>query len=332
VGRADETPEAPVVYPALARWLKGARADHPFDPAGICPPDVAQALEKILGDLDAANPKNIGRKRSAFKQENESNLLNLRVELLAGSLLARAGIGFDYGEPYPDLICRAEGIGIEVATRSRDAVRALHDRVEQALAEAGIDVLVSLEFQDAPLGIPEEQAAAITRSVVEAAAGGEAGTRHYADRKLRVTFFPGAATLASRVVYNRGVDLAPHFDDVEREMLNKLDEKRRQADLMPTVLLLDYSRLGMSWLRPPEVWASVAAEMLKSAPDFIGLACGFSDLTMAVFQGTATWRPGLPSEQDGALRRVMAALVCGGIVSQPHAPIDGIRPLHEDRN
>jgi hypothetical protein len=315
VERADETPEATAEYPALRRWLRSARADHPFDPDGICLPEAARALDQILADLDAANPKNIGRKRAAFKRENNDNLLNLRVELLAGSLLARNGIGFDYGEPYPDLVCRGEGIGIEVATRSRDALRTLHAKLEQALADAEIDVAVFLHFDEAPLWIPEDEIADITNAVVETAARGEPSNRHFPAQKLRVSFSPGGATLAGRVFYNTGALLTPHFGEVEREISNKLEEKVRQADLMPTVLLLDYSRLGRSWLRPPAVWANVAAELLKSAPDFVGLAFGFSDLTVAVFQGAAAWSDELDPEQKEAVRRVMTALVSGESVT-----------------
>lgn len=302
-------------YPALTGWLRRARPNHPFDPARMPPPfgpDVARALDRILADVDAANPQHIGDKRAAFKRESDSSLLNLRVELLLGSLLARAGIVFDFGDPHPDLICRAEGIGVEVATRSRDAVRALHDRVEEALAAADLNVLVSLEFIDAPLWIPEAEAAAITQEVVAEAARDEPMTRHFANGNLRVMFFRGEATPAGRVVYNRGALLDPHFDDVEREILNKVEEKRRQAGRMPTILLVDFSRLGLAWLRPLDVWASrLAQELFQPSSDFIGLAVGYSVLTDTAFQGTATWQADLPRQQADAARSILTALVQG---------------------
>jgi hypothetical protein len=272
--------------------------------------DIAQALETILHDVEAAAPAGIRFKRTAFKQETNDNLLNLRVELLAASLLARAGIGFDFGRPHPDLVCHAEALGIEVATRNRDVVRVLHDRLEEALAELGIDVMATIQFDHAPLWIPEDQTNGIVDAVVSAAQRGDLNVS-FSEHGLRVGLFPEASTPAGRVFYNRGGELGSYMEAIEREIQNKVEEKRRQAGRMPTVLLIDISRLGMGWLRPPEVWANQLANRFLPPGDFLGLAVVASDLTGTSFTGAAVWRDDLPSEQVEAVRRVMAALVEG---------------------
>jgi hypothetical protein len=58
--------------------------------------------------------------------------------------------------------------------------------------------------------------------------------------------------------------------DVEREIENKAKEKARQADKMPTIVLLDMSRTGWAWMRGPEAMLPALQKMLPSTP-FAGL-------------------------------------------------------------
>ena len=58
--------------------------------------------------------------------------------------------------------------------------------------------------------------------------------------------------------------------DVEREIENKAVEKARQADKMPTIVLLDMSRTGWAWMRGPEAMVPALQKILPSTP-FAGL-------------------------------------------------------------
>jgi hypothetical protein len=69
---------------------------------------------------------------------------------------------------------------------------------------------------------------------------------------------------------NFGVGLTDHLADVEREIDNKIFEKRRQAQRIPTMLLPDFSRVGVAWFRPGSVWLPVLRSKLNGEP-FVGL-------------------------------------------------------------
>ena len=107
----------------------------------------------------------------------------------------------------------------------------------------------------------------------------------------RVGLFPEAGAPVGRVFYNRGAEFAPHFEAVEREILSKVEEKRRQSGRMPTALVVDVSRLGMAWLRPPEVWADrLAAKLFRQPHAFVGLALVSSPLTSITLVREGIWR------------------------------------------
>jgi len=54
--------------------------------------------------------------------------------------------------------------------------------------------------------------------------------------------------------------------DVEREIENKAREKARQAGKMPTIVLVDISRTGWSWMRGPQAMIPALQKILPSTP------------------------------------------------------------------
>lgn len=106
----------------------------------------------------------------------------------------------------------------------------------------------------------------------------------FADVGLSVQLTRGAVTIVSRVVVTFaggfGLNLTAHMADVEREIANKAAEKARQADKMPTIVLLDMSRTGWAWMRGPEAMIPALRKILPSTPS-AGLGVFFTSLDRA---------------------------------------------------
>src|ERR1039458_10595867 len=108
--------------------MTGAVSDHPLNRPGI-PTWFRDALDEIIRPLELVKPLRIGRKREAFRKlRSLGSLLEMRAELLAASLLARADVGFDFAADHPDLVLEGAVGGIEVGSRDLDSPRDLHDQ------------------------------------------------------------------------------------------------------------------------------------------------------------------------------------------------------------
>lgn len=87
-------------YPTLARWLRGSKETHPLrfvvDESEAAWAPIAESYEEMLSFLDALNPLRIDRKRRDFAR-NENGVLELRTELLVGSLLWKGEVDFELG-------------------------------------------------------------------------------------------------------------------------------------------------------------------------------------------------------------------------------------------
>jgi len=301
----DPTPNDPgVSYPTLAAWLAGAPTDHPGwllvrDPA----PDVAalaQPLESILAELERAAPVRLPSRRRAFRQD-VAGFLNLRAELNVGWQLARSGASFAFGaDGQPDYECSLAGgtAWIEVTTKSRDDLSRLHDELEAALR--GHSILVTLQVPR-HLAISESDRRAMCARVVTAV-----DTMNGAHGSVGLPEIDGSASLTTPspfggpdVMLQVSSDLTEHGEAVERVVLwaieEKVEQSRRGGWDPDTVLVLDASRLGLSWLRPDSVWAGRLEAMglpWESLP-FVAVAVVFSDLTKVGYHGSCVAQPGL---------------------------------------
>jgi hypothetical protein len=120
-------------------------------------------LTALITELEAAAPPGLADRRIAFRQQGQAatikalspalrekiamnQLLDLRVELLVGVKLIRAGVLTNFSKETPDFECSWQGneFGIEVTTRARrEAGSAMHDLLEEGLAD-GPDIGVTL--------------------------------------------------------------------------------------------------------------------------------------------------------------------------------------------
>ena len=267
--------------PVLERWLHGAAPSHPLKRREKTE-GFLDALEQILAPIDAAQPKRLPTKIKAFRTLTaDSHLLEQRAELLVGSLLARQQVGFEFAQHYPDYVLGNEVLGIEVGTRAIDAPWKLHDLLEEMLAESERDLHVQLTFDSRPLKIGAARLTEIAEQIANSTPGHALATLRFDDVGLSATLHSEPIDLISRVTVGfgggHGLPLASHMEEVERELKNKAAEKSRQAAKMPTLLLVDMSRVGWSWMRGTGPWIDALRRVLVTTP-FVGLGVFFTSL------------------------------------------------------
>ena len=114
-------------YPTVEAWLEGTSADHPWrqlltspEQAWAAPP-ILGSLEEILSTLDAASPIRLPSKKNRFRNDTQiANVLNLRLELLVGYLLAKGEVPFEFESAgTPDFLCRVDGHGLWIEATAR---------------------------------------------------------------------------------------------------------------------------------------------------------------------------------------------------------------------
>ncbi|KOG29518.1 hypothetical protein ADK35_02170 [Streptomyces viridochromogenes] len=281
--------------------MNNTRQDHPlrdyFDQAvrsGVPESDASifsAAFEDIIGALDKAQPQQLSSVRGEFRRARTfDDLLIVRAEMVAGAKLARAGVPFDFGRrngaPEPDLVLREIDLGIEVKARRLDGLRDLVDELEDALAGIDPPVLVHIRPDSQPLVIKADVRAKVVEETVQRVRSGNLGTvvtevdQSWAARKrllLSIGIYQADdLPNGSRVVTTNGfwgAEPEPHLVDAENQILAVLgdQQKIRQAESMPTILLVDAARTGMAWIRPPQVWAQRLAMLLPDTTPFIGI-------------------------------------------------------------
>lgn len=160
------------LYPRVMSWMKEARGSHPLSEligsvrdGGSSPGSAAAilaAFEQVIAGLEAARPERLLTERADFRKARSwDDLLIVRAELVAGHKLAQAGVPFDFGvrggSPQPDLVLRETELGIEVKARRLDGLRDLHDELEEALENAGAEVVVHIACRERPLYLKEAE-------------------------------------------------------------------------------------------------------------------------------------------------------------------------------
>jgi hypothetical protein len=202
-----------------------------------------------------------------------------------------------------------------VTTRTRDDTALLHDEMEDALA--GFPVQVELVLQKRELVIPRPDRQTVCDRVKEAAQAIREGDHV----NVALPEVGGVARChgivlfgPSRVVLDIGSELTDHAAKVERELRNVLKLKTDQAarggfDPM-TLLVLDASRLGLSWLRPERIWAQMlpTIDLPWDTMPFTGVLISFTSLNTLRLNGAYILRRDLPADQQAALTDITTAL------------------------
>ena len=292
----------------LELWMQDAEPDHPLHQPGLWPPFV-KALDRILSRLDAACPLRIGQKRSAFRKvKTFDQIFEQRAELLAASLLAGAGVHFEFARDHPDLLLGGESCGIEIGTRALDDPWKIHNLLELRLAGT-TDIHITLTFDGRPLKLGAQRVEDIVDEIATGSYDAPRANLRFDDAGLTVSVMSHTGILDSQVTVNFGARsgsaLGPHMSEVEREIDNKISEKRRQAGTVPTMLFLDFSRAGWGWIRPGHVWLPILRSKIQGTP-FVGLALMMSTLDQPLpMQLHAVLDPDrAPSELDEATDRL----------------------------
>jgi hypothetical protein len=295
----------PLRHPALSKWID-SRAGHPLADPQLLPAFV-DSYEHIVAPLVKAAPRKLATRRKAFRAASTlDDLLEQRAELLIAALLLDAGLLDAFGDPHPDLVCCSGALGLEVGTRWKDDVRLLHDRLEDRLTRDGHDITVHLEFSEKPLAIGEQGLSRIVERVAVAAWSlDEAQSMRFEGAALRVDLTPATPGEGARVVWATGFELDGHMAEAQREIANILQRKEHQARSMDTILLIDISRVGQSWLRPPANWQRALDAVLAPSDAFAGLGVFFSPIDGLGREGALSLR-GTASERTRAAGRNIA--------------------------
>jgi hypothetical protein len=290
-------------HPHVEHWLEGADTQHPLLEQSV-QDFVFSALEGILAPIDDAAPLRIGQKRAAFAAlRTDHAFMEQRAELLVASMLARAGVAFDFAKDHPDLLIGNAAAGIEVGTRALDSPEALRDLLEQRLTgRPGLSI--SLDFTGRPLKLPRLRIEEIAEQIAELNPPSAGMSLAFPDLNLIARLEPISELepAVATVTFDGGlgVNLASHMAEAEREISDKLEEKRRQASKVPTLLLLDLARVGWAWLRT-QAWVPLLRAKLEGEP-FVGLGLMFSSLDRDTpMQLHIHWNRGTSAELDEAL-------------------------------
>jgi hypothetical protein len=117
-------------------------------------------------------------------------------------------------------------------------------------------------------------------------------------------------------------NLAPLVSDLEREIRNKINQKQHQALAIPTILFLDFSAVGLAWLRTSGVWSGSLERLLAEpgADPYAGLGLMINSVE---FLSPNTMAMAVrPEFDDDLVARVRDAFGCSLI---PEAAIEALR-------
>ena len=323
----------PTLFPCLAAWMTGAKATHPLrglfdaaraddEPHGFRVTTL-QAFDNLIDTLETAQPKRLDSERRDFRiAKTDDDLMIVRAELVAAAKLARAGVGFDFGErgtkPQPDLLLREADLAIEVKARRLNGLQDLHDELETELAQFDLPVTVVLACDERPLYLKAVRRAEIVKDTLNRVRSEAWGTAVHelnqswaATPSLRLSVRVLQQTpIGSRVLIEGGWELSGHLQDAEAEVLAVLgdEQKIRQAESMPTLLLIDAARMGISWIRPPHIWARQLADRLPDDTPFVGVGVMIPTLVRDDAEVCLAVRPNAPETAMAAVRDLAGKL------------------------
>ncbi|MEW2320477.1 hypothetical protein AB0926_04920 [Streptomyces griseoincarnatus] len=289
-------------FPFLQDWMENTPQDHPLAdliaeaagniPAGSSALAVVMAFENIIEALEKAKPERRGGVRRDFRKARTfDDLMITRAEMVAGAKLARAGVPFDFGRrngaTEPDLMLRDMNLAIEVKARRLDGLQDLRDELQAALADVTPPVLVRLLPDSPPLVIKSATRDEVVAETLQRVRSRDLGSQTKAIEQpwserprllLNIGISQGDYLPNGSLVTAFGgfwdAEPGAHLRDVEGEVLAALEDEQkvRQTDTRPTILLFDAARTGMAWIRSGRTWAQRLAMRLPDTTPFVGAA------------------------------------------------------------
>lgn len=277
----DEKP-----WPTLRSWVRRER--HPLAElltAADSGPSYLRGIcawwDDLLYRVESSRPLRWEGKRRDFRAQNEfRETLNAYSELAMAAQLLRAGVAFEFGEPgtpRPDLVLRQQGLGIEIGSRSLNGLQDLQDDIEALIQTGIVREHIQIHLSTRPLAISKSVRDRIVQQIaqgtdvceeVRPAGVGQPAihvriTRHTSD---------GPPTVSTSI---DNALLTHHLTDVESEIRSavvKNSRKLRQAESIPTILVVEVGRTGLAWLRPVAMWEQRLPGLLGDGDPYVAIA------------------------------------------------------------
>ncbi len=301
-------------------------------------------MAALIMELEAAGPAGLADRRTAFKQQGQiakgsakakalsplqrqelgmDQLLKQRPELLVGVKLVRTGALTKMGKETPDFECRWYGaeFGVEVTTRARPEVgAAMHDLLERGLwdgTDVGVTLIRSgkLLFSEDPgktAGIADQIIASIMERVARAAGKPVSGSVPIPELGLTAMLHPSGPVSGPgmRVTYESLLtpeEWEYHWSMAALQIKDPIEKKGRKTYDLPSIVVLDVSRLGSAGQMAVGLWTGKFQEVLDSCElgNLGGALVVRSELTSEGLEPLC-WRG------DESLALAAAAVLLGG--------------------
>lgn len=285
-------------FPLLSDWMTGVKPPHPWayelytdfdDKYGYDSFADYVPVERVLHTLYAVRPGRLQGKRREFRSiKSGRELGSLEAELAFAARLANHGVDFDFGAPsapQPDLVLHDMNLGIELTTRSADPTHDLvwHLATTFGFTGPGPKLQIHLEFNAVPFAIRTRVRDGLTEEIRRAAEEGQSTifcvVRPALNRQpaitVKATIYPVKRPLGfPRVTFTEDVNrYRVLMADIEAAIVQTMREKRkvRQANSMPTILVIDMDRVRGAHLRPTNAWVDRLLRLVEPDDKFIGL-------------------------------------------------------------
>ena len=213
-----------------------------------------------------------------------NDFYSLRAEFIVANRLIDRGVFFEFGaigKPQPDLILRQPPMGIEVTRKHVAPVERLQRELREALWAQGLKPKIFLTYSTRPFLLRTKRRDEIIAEVIEAVRRGDSG--------IQAVVRPGRANQPAITVeidlnggrsvlpisrWKEGEVLTPSLLDVEVLITAAMEDKRkeRQANSMPTILIVDITGIKGAETRNSREWGSRLGSLLKPRHKFIALA------------------------------------------------------------
>lgn len=250
------------------------------------PSDYLDGLEELLSALEEAEPLRLSGKRREFRSLSSRDRWNdLRSELLVAHWVVQQGIRMEFGapgQPNPDIILPAYGLGIEVTRRERRGL----DELRKAILEGTAGVMP----RPRPVVHVTGQPLAIRAAVLDQVRDEVASAARRGDSQLNVLLRPSHGrhpAVTAEILLDRGTTVVPRIVlapeaanltvmmlDIEELVATCLQDRRKrmQAMSMPSLLVIDATRLAPQvWLRSASTWSKRLAHGFNDEHAFVGV-------------------------------------------------------------
>jgi hypothetical protein len=312
-------------YAALRNWLKRAPEDHFWNEPLLLieshDGSTVASINRIIEVLESAKPGNLKRKKTDFRKDLDViNQLSLRYELLVGSKIATKCWKFQFGgKAKPDIEIDEPALGgslsVELTTRTKDDFQKLVGELEIALRP--FDISITLDLDERPLAINEALLAQICAELVQLLQQ-NSGKDNFVvplptiGGKAWCTF---SKTLGNpKVTPKTGSNMTNHFNQMEPVLRDVIKGKVQQSQNgnwnSNTILLIDITRIGLSWVRPLGTWAQVIRGLDLDWPNipFVAIGVTVTSLDSEMIQVAFEPNPRLTNHEIGAVNTLMNAI------------------------